>query len=70
MEKKLEEGNVYRLIAQSVDVLKQIVNIAEFKLSDDLYGDEKRYYINLLNTAQEAIELVVQPPIHDALSVA
>lgn len=68
--KKLEEGNVYRIIAQSVDVLKQIVNISEYALSADAYRNDRKYYVNLLKTAQDALELVSKPPIHDALSVA
>lgn len=67
---KVFEGDLYNIISQSVDVLKQIINICEFALEKpELDGDHK-YYSNLLKTAQKSVELVKLPPIHDSLSVA
>ena len=66
--KRFEDGNLYRILAQSIDVLKQIVNICEYKL-EETYCENEEYYENLLEKSLEAIELIKQPPIHDALSI-
>ena len=66
--KKFEDGNLYRILAQSIDVLKQIINICEYKL-EETYCENEEYYQNLLEKSQQAIELIKQPPVHDALSI-
>ena len=66
--KKFEDGNLYRILAQSIDVLKQIINICEYKL-EETYCENEEYYQNLLEKSMQAIELIKQPPVHDALSI-
>ncbi len=68
--KRLEDGNIYRVLAQSVDVLKQIINISEFALENEDFKNQRPYYKNLIEKAKEALELMQKPPVHDALSVA
>lgn len=66
--KKFEDGNLYRILAQSIDVLKQILNICEYKL-EETYCENPDYYQDLYDKCQTAIELIKQPPVHDALSI-
>ncbi len=68
--KRLEDGNIYRVLSQSVDVLKQIINISEFALESEEFKNQRSYYKDLIEKAQKALELVKKPPVYDALSVA
>ena len=66
----LYEGDAYSILSQSVDVLKQIINISEFALETPELQEDTKYYENLIQTAQKSLELIKKPPIHDSLSVA
>lgn len=68
--KSVTEGNLYNTLTQSVDVLKQIINICEFAIENPKLKQDKEYYTNLMETAQKSVELVKMPPIYDKLSVA
>ncbi len=63
--KKALEGNVYKIISQSISILNRIDKICDFALENpDKYPNSK-YYSNLKETAQLAIILLKQNPIQD-----
>ncbi len=68
--KHIFEGDVYSVLSQSVDVLKQIINISEYALENSTNDDDKYYYEYLICTAQEAVEKLKKPPLYDGTSVA
>lgn len=68
--KQVFEGDVFSVLSQTTDVLKQIINICEYALNDYNYYEDWEYYGKLLDTAKEAVEKMKQPPLHDGLSVA
>jgi len=65
--RRFEDGNIYRILAQSTDVLKQIINISEFAIENEY--PNKKYYENLIQTATKAVELIKHPPMYDASAV-
>lgn len=68
--KHIFEGDVYSVLSQSVDVLKQIINISEYALENSTNDDDKYYYEYLIGIAQEAVENLKKPPLYDGTSVA
>lgn len=68
--KDINEGSLYNTLTQSIDVLKQIINICEFAIETPELECDKEYYANLMKTAEKSVELVKIPPIYDKLSVA
>ncbi len=68
--KHIFEGDIYSVLSQSVDVLKQIINISEYALENAETEEDEYYYINLIQTAQEAVDKLKKPPLYDDTSVA
>lgn len=68
--KHIFEGDVYSVLSQSVDVLKQIINISEYALENATSEEDEYYYINLIQTAREAVDKLKKPPLYDGTSVA
>lgn len=66
--RKIREGNVYNIIAQSCSILKRIYSICDFALQNpDEYN--KAYYSQLKETAELALLYLQQNPIYDELSL-
>ena len=63
--RRLNEGHIYKSLAQSVSVLKQIDRICTFALNnpDDFYNVE--YYKNLQDKTQQALYLMKMPPVNE-----
>ena len=63
--RRLNEGHIYKSLAQSVSVLKQIDRICTFALNnpDDFYNVD--YYKNLQDKTQQALYLMKMPPINE-----
>ena len=57
-----DEGSLFKEIAMTTDLLKQISSIADKENQSSLRGSDKRYYANLKFTAEEAIELINKSP--------
>lgn len=68
--KHVFEGDIFGVLSQTTDVLKQIINICEFALNDYNYYEDWEYYGKLLDVAKESVEKMKQPPLHDGMSVA
>lgn len=68
--KHIFEGDVYSVLSQTVDVLKQIINISEYAIENSKNDDDKYYYEYLIGIAQEAVENLKKPPLYDGTSVA
>ena len=68
--KHVFEGDIYSVLSQTTDVLKQIINMCEFALNDYNYYEDWSYYENLLNVAKESVEKMKQAPLYDGMSVA
>ncbi len=60
---KLSEGNVYRVISHSVSVLKQIIRICDYALSDNDNYPNSDYYADLKEKAITALDLIERKPI-------
>lgn len=63
--RKALEGNVHKILSQSVTILKQIDKICDFALSNSDIYPNRDYYSNLKETAQLALLLMKQNPIYD-----
>ena len=61
--RKAQQGNVYRVFAHTISVLKQISRICNYALSDPDNYPEVEYYQRLLELSQKGIELMSLPPI-------
>ena len=57
-----DEGSLFREITMTVDLLKQITDIAEIAKEDSINVHDKRYYTNLQTTAMDAIDLINRKP--------
>lgn len=60
-----EEGNLYRILSQSTDVLKQIISIADSAMNDYELKDDYKYYYGLKCKSQKALELISKSPVND-----
>lgn len=67
--RKAQEGNAYKVLAQSCSILKRIEAICDFALQNpDLYPNQQ-YYENLKETADLSLILLKQDPIYDELAL-
>lgn len=57
-----DEGSLFKEITMTVDLLKQITDIAETAKEDSINVHDKRYYTNLQTTAMDAIDLINRKP--------
>lgn len=67
--RKATEGNTYKILSQSVSVLKQIERMAEFALNNPDEYPDSAYYQNLKENASIAVELMNKQPVGDELAV-
>lgn len=60
---KIEEGTLFEEISRTINLLKQIIKISKegIKLSENYY--DKKYYNDLIETANSSIELLSKSPI-------
>lgn len=65
---KAAEGDLFMIISQSVDILKQIINVSEFALHTPEFADERNYFLKLIENANYAIELMKKPPVYDNIN--
>lgn len=63
------EGRVYKLISQSISVLKQICSICDYALSNEKDFPNQEYYLNLYECTESALELMKHDPIFDEFAV-
>ncbi len=59
-----DEGAVYKKVTQTADLLGQIRDIAQSGIKMAESEEERKYYINLKNTAIEAKKLIINDPVH------
>ena len=65
--RRITEGNIYKLISQTTSSLKQISRLCDFALNHkDLYPDTK-YWQNLKKTTQKALTLTKLPPLDEII---
>lgn len=68
--KNIFDGSLYSILSQSVDVLKQVINICEFACEQESLQEDLVYYSNLKQNASKAIELLKYKPLYDSLSIS
>lgn len=60
----IDEGDVFKIIAQTITTLKQIQRICDFAISNEELFPNIEYYQNLKETAQKALKLTDVFPIN------
>ena len=67
--RKSGEGNIYKIIAQTISTLKQIDKICDFALENKSLYPNQNYYEDLKENALISRELLEQIPFNDELSL-
>lgn len=59
------EGDCYKLIAQTVSVLKQMSYICDYAMKNEYNFPNTEYWQSVKEKTQQAIDLMNKPPIHE-----
>ena len=65
--RKATEGNIYKILSQSITVLKQIRTIADYALENEEEFPNQMYYRKLRQRVLEAIELMSKEPLNSGV---